>query len=337
MNNAIIDALQVLYKQERMNKEPFKAKAYSVVITNIKNHGAPITSIDDLKDIKGVGKKIFDKIKEIIETGTLKRAEETKEADEFKAYDVFQKIHGVGPVKARSLIERGITNIAQLRARIVDEPNTLNDTQKMGLMYYEDLLERIPRAEMERHNAILKSAIPNCELVGSFRRGLETSGDIDVLIPYVEGGVSLKAYVKALISQGYITDILALGDKKCMAVCTAGHGDHRRSGLSSGIAAVGHHGCKARRLDLLLTPKHEYAYALLYFTGSEQFNIAFRSCAISQGYTLNEHKMTRINTEIPIKPVPEMVSEKDIFDFLGLQYMAPTLRIIGKVVRVDDM
>ena len=103
----------------------------------------------------------------------------------------------------------------------------------------------------------------------------------------------------------YIIDILALGDKKCMAFVKLGN--------------------KARRLDLLITPEKEYAYALLYFTGSDQFNVEFRKYALTKGYTLNEH--TLLKKDLKSKDVPEIKTEKDIFDFLGLVYKEPIERI----------
>ena len=80
---------------------------------------------------------------------------------------------------------------------------------------------------------------------------------------------------------------------------------------------------KYRRLDLLLTPYEEYAYAILYFTGSDKFNVAFRQHALACGYSLNEHAMTPNNLVAP----PVMSSEKDIFSFLRLKYIEPHQRV----------
>ena len=105
----------------------------------------------------------------------------------------------------------------------------------------------------------------------------------------------------------------------------------------------------ARRLDLLMTPEEEYAYSILYFTGSDRFNVAFRQHALEKGYTLNEHALTVVNpsTKAAVPPnehaltnvspgpkaVPPMESEEDIFRFLGLRYVLPTERIDGKQIR----
>jgi DNA polymerase/3'-5' exonuclease PolX len=88
---------------------------------------------------------------------------------------------------------------------------------------------------------------------------------------------------------------------------------------------------KARRLDLLMTPDIEYAYALLYFTGSDKFNVAFRQHVLQMGYTLNEHTLTVIRPDV--RPVPYMHTEKSIFQFLRLRYVEPQDRIDGNQIK----
>lgn len=176
---------------------------------------------------------------------------------------------------------------------------------------------------MEEHRDILKSMLPDemdnyeTEIVGSFRREALTSGDIDVLIRVPEGTMpkeakdNLAEYVRLLKGFGYIEEILALGEHKCMAISRMYKG-------------------KARRLDLLMTPDEEYAYAILYFTGSDKFNVAFRQYALNKGYTLNEHTLTP--TKEGVKEVPYMKNEKDIFRFLGLRYIEPSKRVDGNQI-----
>jgi DNA polymerase/3'-5' exonuclease PolX len=320
----IIDALDVLRKRDVANKEPFKARAYSKVINQLKAHEGAITSYEDVRLIDGIGDKISKKIKEILETGELASAEKAKMLYNIDALDAFQNIYGVGPAKASELVADGYTSIDELREAVKANPKILNDKQKVGLKYYEDLLERIPREEMEEHRDILHTLLPDemetydMEIVGSFRRGAETSGDIDVLIrvptgvTVAEAGEMLKLYVTMLDGFGYIEEVLALGDHKCMAISRM-------------------YGGKARRLDLLMTPDDEYAYALLYFTGSDRFNVAFRQWALDKGYTLNEHKLTAIREE-GVLSVPYMRGEKDIFKFLGLRYVDPSRRVDGKQI-----
>lgn len=318
----IIDSLEILRKRDTANKEVFSARAYAKVIAQLKTHDKPITSYEDVKGIKGIGAKMEAKIKEILETGVLQSAQKAKELYNIDALEALQNIYGVGPAAATALVKAGITSIEQLRESIKENPKLLNDKQKIGLKYYEDLLERIPRNEMIEHHKIIQDLKPDTmvdyeiEIVGSYRREAITSGDIDVLIR-VPSNVNSKTakknlalYVKALENAGYIKEILALGEHKCMAISKTD--------------------IVARRLDLLMTPDEEYAYALLYFTGSDRFNVAFRQYALDRGYSLNEHTLTRVREGV--KEVPYMESEKDIFKFIGLRYIEPSKRIDGKQI-----
>lgn len=318
--STIIQALDVLRKRDLADKQPFKARAYQIVITQLKQLSTPVTSFEDVASFKGMGDKIEKKIKEILETGHLRSAEKAKELYPIDALDAFQNIYGVGPAKATELTKQGFRNIAELRHAVLQNPKLLNDKQTVGLKYYEQLLERIPRDEMLDHQRILLSCLQpfTAEIVGSFRRGLATSGDIDVLIRVPSGMTPaatkqhLAQFVETLKKANYIEEVLAIGEHKCMAIC-------RRDGSSV-----------ARRLDLLMTPEEEYAYSILYFTGSDRFNVAFRQHALNKGYTLNEHVLAAKNPGV--KPVPPMNSEQDIFCFLGLRYVAPTARVDGQQV-----
>jgi len=315
----IIDALDTLRKRDLSEKQPFKARAYATVISQLKQMDAPITCYEDVTALTGIGEKIQKKIKEIIETGHLRTADKAKEVYHISALDQLQQVYGIGPTKAKALVDAGIHTIADLRRAVIQTPSLLHEKQKIGLKYYEELLERIPREEMFVHQDILKHYMKDAELVGSFRRGAVTSGDIDVLIR-IPAGTGTKAvkrqlhtWVQQLIDAEYIHEVLALGEHKCMAICRV---------EESGVA---------RRLDLLMTPEEEYACSLLYFTGSDRFNVAFRQHALNCGYTLNEHRLTPTRNDIPAPP--HMKSEQDIFAFLQLQYVPPQERVDAKQIK----
>jgi DNA polymerase beta len=318
----ILEALETMRKGDVARGEKFSAIAYGKAIKGIKELGKPITSVADVAGVAGIGKKITAKIDEILKTGKLAAAERTKQEINLDIYDMLLQVHGVGPVKARELVNKhSIKSIAELRAK---QDELLNEVQKMGLKYYEDILERIPRAEMIEHDELLQTHLPkkgHGVVVGSFRREAETSGDIDMLLafpPDVSGSKQKKRFdefVETLKTEGYIKDILAKGTKKCMAV-------------------VQLPGKKARRLDLLLTPHDEYAYSILYFTGSDKFNVAFRKYALSKGYTLNEHTMKPLKEDTAVPP--PMSTEEDIFRFLGLQFVEPKNRKGEENVRPLD-
>jgi DNA polymerase beta len=313
----ILDALGTMKKKEQIAKQTFKVRAYDKVIKQVNALPGPITDLEQLSGITGVGAAIKEKLEEIFATGRLMSAERAAAEVPIAAYDALLKVHGIGPAKARKLVEAGITSIAALREASAANPKLIDAASKIGLEHYESFLERIPRAEMEAHEAQIKSILPpnmSATLVGSYRRGAATSGDIDVLLTVDSANSKgqVKAfhdYVVALTTASYITDILALGDHKCMAVCNV-------------------EGGASRRLDLLLTPASEIAYATLYFTGSDTFNVAMRSWALGRGWSLNEHILTWVGTAsgAGAPAPPPMASEEEIFRFLGLVYIPPTER-----------
>lgn len=312
----IVDALTTLKKREVINNEPFKVKAYETVLNQLEELG-PIYSMEDLITVKGIGKKIKAKLEEIFSTGKLESANIAVQENPIVLYDELLNIHGIGPKKAKELIENEkVISIDDLKQKVKLNPDLITKASKIGLEHYYDFKSRIPREEMEIHDEILQDHLPKhlvSEIVGSYRRGLTTSGDIDVLLTsksYTYGKMDeLNAkqiaefhnYIGKLQDIGYITNILSLGRNKCLAVCKVDS--------------------KFRRIDLLLTPSSEFAYAKLYFTGSKEFNIAMRNHALKLGWSLSEHTLTRENA---IGPNPGfMEDEEDIFTFLKLKYIEP--------------
>lgn len=268
----VLEALGVMLKQEAANKVVFKVRAYKKLIEELRSSQLPITSVQDVVTIvPKISDKMKLKIKEIIETGVLAAAQKAKADLQLNSYDELGSIYGVGPVKAKDLITKGIKSVAQLREAVMMDPTLLNDKQKIGLKYYEDILKRIPRAEMQEHEKLLLGALVagmRGTVVGSYRRGLESSGDVDVLIT-MEGltdkqrTAAFHEYVGVLKTSGYMVEVLSEGGQKCLSV----------------VRLPGSSVC--RRLDLLVIPAEQFPFALLYFTGSGDFNVAFRKHALS--------------------------------------------------------
>ena len=292
----------------------FKAIAYDKAMKAIKAMPGPLTSAVDVKGLDGVGAKIYDKVVEIVATGGLAAAERMKERTNIGGIKELLDVHGIGPVKAKELLDAGYKSVADLRAGLLVKPDLLNDTQKLGLKYYEAGIERIPRAEMTQHEKMLLSALPSSfagVVVGSYRRGAANSGDVDMLVTYPEAMTEkaasefFRGFVADLTRRGYILDKLVAGPKKWMGYVHIGDGT-------------------PRRLDLLLTPPSQYGYAILYFTGSDKFNIGFRKWCLSHGYTLNEHEMKPTGDKP--KP-PALMTEEAVFDFIGLKFVPPTERV----------
>jgi len=320
----IIQELEVMRRNAEQDRNVFKARAYQKVIAQLTSWtGPPIRTMDDLAGVQGVGEKIREKIAEILATGHLAAADELRRDADMPRKELWLKIYGVGPVKAKAIseIRPALQGFADLRRHAAENPGYLNDKQAIGLKYAEHADLRIPRAEMHDHAALVVAAAAAvspefvAEVVGSYRRGAADSGDIDVLlmlpdeVPLAERKRRFAAVCDRLAAD-YVTDVLAKGDKKFMGYAR----------LPAAAPDSPH-----RRLDLLLTPKDEYPYAVLYFTGSDRFNIVMRQRALDLGYTLNEHGMKPLaeGADAP----PRMREERDIFQFLNMDYTEPKDRV----------
>ena len=282
----------------------FKVRQYAAAIKTLKALPGPIRSMADvpLEKGNGIGEKIQLKIAKILEHGSLDIAPAARAAA--TALETFRGIYGVGPKKAEELVAAGYTTLASLRAAAAKEPKLLTKNQCLGLQYYEDIQERIPRSEMDAHSAVLMAAKPaglEGMVVGSYRRGRPDSGDIDMI---VRTTAPLATYVDILKARGYLTDVLAQGESKCLAICRLVGG-------------------KARRLDLLVASPEAYPFSVLYFTGSDGFNVEMRRKAQERGFTLNEHALTHVRTG---KTVGGVRSERDIFAALKIAFREPTER-----------
>lgn len=320
MNSQIIDNLRILADYERINKEPFKVKAYEKVIDSIELYDKEIDSVEDIKLLKGVGKKIEDKIVEFLASGHIVEVENVLKDPKYILGNKLKSIYGVGPAKITELMTK-IKDFEELK----EHPELLNDKQKIGLQYYDDMNTRIPIAEGKQHYKIVKKLLKDAggdvegdadvefEFVGSFRRKNKTMGDIDILIKDngnangKGGGIVLKDIIKRFVATSYVIETLALGKNKFMGLCRL------RPELP------------ARRIDILVADPSHYYFALLYFTGSYNFNIYMRKIALKKGLSLSEYgfkdsKGNMMDTSDTIH------SEEDIFAYLDIPFVAPEKR-----------
>jgi len=320
-NKKLIDNLRILADYERINKEPFKVKAYEKVIGSIELLDKNIETLEDIKLLKGVGKKIEDKIIEFLNTGNISEVVGVLNDPKYILGNKLKGIYGVGPAKITELMTK-IENFEELK----EHPELLNDKQKIGLKYYDDMNSRIPMAEGKQHLKVVGKILNNLysdgggiefEFVGSFRRKNKDMGDIDILIKNRKGLV-LKDIIKQLEDKSYIIEKLAQGNNKFMGICR----------LSPELPA--------RRIDILIADPSYYYFALLYFTGSYNFNIYMRKIALTKGLSLSEYGFkpaTGANATTGVATYKNIIdtsdtinSEEDIFKYLGMTYVEPHRR-----------
>jgi NAD-dependent DNA ligase len=318
-NEEFIDLMEKLSSIMLKQGEPFRARAYQKAQETIMNYPNDIINPNQLKGQPGIGSTIMEKLNEYVETGTLRILEREKT----NPINIFGDIYGVGPKKAKELVDKGIKNIDELRNR---QDELLNDIQKIGLKYYEQIQEKIPRDEIEEFYKIFQTNFEKVskltqdpdakfEIVGSYRRGALSSGDIDVIITGKSGEI-YKKFIDEMINSGIILHVLSRGPSKTLVIAIL-PGNNRI----------------ARRIDFLYTPLDEYPFAILYFTGSKIFNTVMRQYGLNKGFTFNEHGIYKMENKKKGSKIDKLfTSEKDIFDFLGLQYKSPIERKDGRAV-----
>jgi DNA polymerase beta len=316
----ILEKLTILADEKKSKNEIFRYRAYKNAIQSIKDYDNDINDIKDLDKISGLSKtgSIRKKIIELINTGNISQIQNI--GNEINIIQELSNIYGVGPSKANELVNKyEIKSIEDLKNKYKNDNSILNNKQKIGLDYYEDLLKRIPQKEMIKHEDFIIKFIKNIdinndliyEITGSYRRGAIDSGDIDVLCSTKNNNTELfNKIIEDLESEKYIQETLAKGDKKFMGICKLPR--YRSS----------------RRLDMIYTKKEYYPFALLYFTGSGQFNVDMRNHAITLGYSLSEYGLKK-DGEFIDNNGKLFETEEDIFKFLRIKYIKPEDRKAG--------
>jgi len=308
IRSKIIEQLTCLSEYEKIKGSGFKVSAYQKAIQSLETLDDSDVTLSTITKLPGIGSSMIQKIKQILDTGSCDQYDAIKDYKDPR--QDFLKIYGVGPKKANDIYNLGLQSIDDIRN--YDNLDTLlNEKQKIGLLYYEDINSRIPRSEISKHDIYLQTIIskldPSAKLTiaGSYRRGKKNSGDIDILLTS-ENTSTYKRFITILKQDKYLQHHLAEGNTKYM-----------------GLSKLKNHR-KQRRIDIMFTPPEEYPFAILYFTGSKEFNTKMRQHALDIGYTMNEHGIQYTDKSKTLSKI--FTTEQDIFTFLQYIYVDPTER-----------
>ena len=326
----------------------YKVKFYKEQISKISSIDSDIISLDDVSNIR-----IKEKLKEFYNNNTIKNVKdlqiEANDTDEklinehFKnkeIKDTLMKIYGVGETGSEKFIKAGITSIEDLKLSDKELKDkfkiSLTKNQKIGIKYYEDINKRIERKDIdlfkELFEQIFKESILELhpgidetsnyfndykfQITGSYRRGSPNSGDIDLYLTSISDNRNIYSiFVENLKKRKILIEILSSGNNKTLAI--------GKLNETSNFC----------RIDILYTSPNEYPFALLYFTGSADFNVAMRKHALTMNYTLNEHGLSKNNSGKD-KVDHVFKNEEDIFKFLNMKYKEPHERIDSKSIEL---
>jgi DNA polymerase/3'-5' exonuclease PolX len=299
----------------------FKKRQYLDAIRILKRYDGEMNLEDITAHFKASGKKnpkkVLAKINEYLTTGGISEVETARSHPEFQAMLNLSLIYGVGPKKVKKLYEEhAVITIDDVRALLEEHPKALNNKQKIGVRYYEHLLEKIPRAEIDEFRGIFEDMVDETMMMsinGSYRRGLHESGDIDILIAS-SSKASRTRFIERLVEAGILVEELAMGQHKYIGIGQLPNGT-------------------PRHIDIIECSIKEFPFSQLYFTGSKTHNVYMRGVAVSQGFTMNEFGITHVDkTPLTKDEILDRISkthfenERNIFDFLGIMWKEPSER-----------
>lgn len=265
----------------------------------------------DLKGIKGIGDALAQKINELATTGKLEFYENLKGEFPPGVFDLFD-LQGLGPKKVKALYEKlGVASTGQLKAAC--ESGQVAELAGFGKKTAEKILESIAYREQNagryRQNQVagfveLVSAflqglpeVGQVGVAGSWRRGKETLHDLDFIVTTTEPEGVMGAFVGAEFVEG----VIANGATKSSVR------------LATGV-----------QCDLRAVSAAEFPFALQYFTGSKEHNVALRGRAQKMGYTLNEYRLAAAKDGV--EEAGGIVDEAGVYRALGLEWIEPALR-----------
>ncbi|MCX5713418.1 MAG: DNA polymerase/3'-5' exonuclease PolX [Candidatus Omnitrophica bacterium] len=288
----------------------FKIRAYERAAQNIEGLTEDLENItkdNRLSEISGIGKDLSSKINEFIRTRRIKAYEDLKNSLPQGLLELLN-IPSVGPKTAKLLHEElKIKNIPDLKKAI--EKGRLKGIFGIKEKTIENISNGIALLDKARERLTLAQAqlvadeflealkrIPGAKSIspaGSLRRQKDTVRDIDILVTSDKPLKIMDAFVKL----APVKEIIAHGETKS-SVRT-----------NNGV-----------QVDCRVVEEKSFGAALLYFTGSKNFNIKLRHLAIKKGLKVNEYGVFRKERFVSGR------TEEELLKTLDLPYIAPEMR-----------
>ncbi len=324
MNNTQIAGVfeQISDLLEFQGANAFRIRAYRRGARAIRDLAEPVENIiaagRSLTEIDGVGKDLAQKCLTLVESGELEMLRELQRAVPESVLDLL-RIPGLGPKKAAVLYkELGVKTLGDVRAAC--EMKHVRELKGFGAKTEETILKGLSIAEAANQRiywsaaddivqALLAhmntcGAIENMSMAGSYRRGKETVGDLDLLVVSQNAAHVMNHF--AAFESG--AEVIARGDTK-MSIRISG----------------------SFQIDLRVVPTKSFGAALQYFTGSKEHNVVVRGLARKQGLRVNEYGVFRMSDQAgeDKEQASEYLAgatEQSVYAALGLPLFPPELR-----------
>nr|XP_043618720.1 DNA polymerase lambda isoform X1 [Erigeron canadensis] len=329
LNRNITEIFSKLINIYRALGEDRRSFSYYKAIPVIERLPFKVESVDQVKDLPGIGKSMQDHIHEIVTTGKLSKLEHFESDEKVRTISLFGEVWGIGPATALKLYEKGHRSLDDLKS-----DDTLTTSQRLGLKYFDDIRTRIPRNEVQEMDHLLQKAaqdvLPGVSVVcgGSYRRGKATCGDLDIIVTHPDGKSHIGFLPKYV---NHLKDMNFLREDLVFSIHSEQDTD---SGIDTYFGLCTYPGQELRhRIDLKVYPKDIYPFGLIHWTGNDVVNRRLRILAESKGFRLDDNGLfpathgsggKRVSASTSLK----FNSEKEVFEFLGFPWLEPHERNI---------
>ncbi|XP_042314957.1 DNA nucleotidylexotransferase [Sceloporus undulatus] len=345
-NKKFTDAFEILAENDEFRENEGPCLSFRRAASVLKFLQFAIARINDIEGLPWMGEQVKKVIEDILEEGESARVKAVLNSEYYRSFKLFTSVFGVGLKTSGKWFRMGLRTLEDVKC---DKNVQFTRMQKAGLLHYEDLISCVLKAEADLIYLIVKDTVwkfcPGAlvTLTGGFRRGKKVGHDVDFLIT-VPGSRPEEELLHLVIDywkkQGlllYYELIESTFEKtklpsqkvdafdhfqKCFAILKL-HKERMDEGTtltSMACAMKEMKDWKAIRVDLVVSPSEQHAFALLGWTGSRQFERDLRR------YATHEKKMRLDNHALYDKTKNiflSAASEEEIFAHLGLDYLEP--------------
>jgi DNA polymerase (family X) len=293
----------------------FRVRAYRTAAETILAHPGSVADVGEaeLLALKGIGKDLARAVRDLVTTGRIPQLEELERSVPVGLLEVM-RLPGVGPKRAAALWQglgiRGLDDVEReaKAGRLAGLAGFGAKTQAKILAGIDRVRAHAARLRLVDAEAIVLPllsslrAVPGVRRVegaGSFRRGRETVGDLDLLAAADDG----EALMRALRDDRRVEEVLGSGATK---------------------TSVRLHG--GLQVDLRVVEEEAFGAAWLYFTGSKAHNVELRARAAERGQRLSEYGLFDVDERGEAVTRLAGRSEEEVYDALDLPWLPPELR-----------
>ncbi|KZM22230.1 DNA-directed DNA polymerase [Ascochyta rabiei] len=217
-NEDFLDQLKKIRTARTLIDDEIGVRAYSTIIASIAAYPYKLSHPRELAQLPGCDEKTAVLFVEWKNTGRIQAVEDYENDKVMKVLRSFHDIWGVGAKTARNFYYNH--NWSELDDIIEFGWNDLDRVQQIGVKYYDEFLDPIPRPEVEQiadvvreHAVKLRDERITVTIVGGYRRGKQACGDVDMIVshPDLEATAGLvREMVDSLESDGWITHTLTM-------------------------------------------------------------------------------------------------------------------------------